>query len=57
MQKVVCVGWSLAEEKAIAESDAVVWNTSMATMWLNKVIEDDGMVDAFRRFYPNAEAR
>jgi len=57
MHKVAGVGWSMAEERALAESDAVVWNTSKATMWLNKMIDNDGMVDAFRKFYPTAEAR
>lgn len=57
MLKIVGVQWDEAIERQIAETEGTVERASPTRKWLQSVIDEDGMVDAFRHFYPTAEAR
>lgn len=57
MAKIVSVQWTEALQKEIACDDADVSHISPSRKWLNSILEEDGMVDPMRYFYPTAEAR
>ena len=54
MKKLVNVEWDEATQREIAEVASVDPDTPSRT-WLRSLLEQDGMVDAFRHFYPTAE--
>lgn len=57
MSKIALVHWSETEQKEIAMSDGDVCRLSPSRKWLNSILEEDGMVDPLRHFYPTAEGR
>lgn len=56
MQKIAGVEWCEEEQRQIA-SGAQVCRVSPTRQWLKDLLRNDDMVDVFRHFYPNAEAR
>ncbi|KAL3791696.1 hypothetical protein HJC23_003953 [Cyclotella cryptica] len=58
MAKIANVKWDEKILRAIAESDEAGLNPdSPSYLWMKMLIEEDGMVDVFRHFYSEAEAR
>eukprot|EP00536_Pseudo-nitzschia_multiseries_P014008 jgi/Psemu1/213485/e_gw1.645.12.1 len=57
MQKLGRIEWTEDLQKSIASTEGVSSRASPPRRWLNRVISDDGMIDCFRFYYPNAEAR
>lgn len=57
MQKLVNVEWSVELQREIARTGATEPRASPKRQWLTDVLEQDGMVDAFRHFFPKAEGR
>jgi exodeoxyribonuclease III len=57
MLKIAGVKWDEATQRSIATTDATVRRVSPTRQWLSDVLQQDGMVDAFRHYYPEAEAR
>ncbi|KAL7528537.1 hypothetical protein ACHAXR_002502 [Thalassiosira sp. AJA248-18] len=58
MAKIGKVPWSENTQRQISESiEAGLNPDSPAYLWMKARLEEDGMVDVFRRFYPTAEAR
>jgi hypothetical protein len=57
MSKIAGVQWDEQTQRAIAETAADTSRAQPPRRWLNAVIDEDGMVDAFRHFYPSAEGR
>lgn len=56
--KIVNVQWDEKTLRSIAESEEAGLNPdSPSYLWMKMLMEDDGMVDVFRHFYPKAEAR
>ena len=56
MGKLGGVEWDLELQRKIAKSDGVR-GYSPPRAWLSQIIQEDKMVDTFRHFYPDAEAR
>jgi exodeoxyribonuclease III len=56
MAKIANVQWSEETQRLISNTDATV-RDSPPRQWLTSVLQEDGMVDVFRHFYPTAEAR
>jgi len=57
MLRLVNVEWSEQVQREIATTEASEPRVSPKRRWLTELIEQDGMIDAFRYFYPNAEGR
>ena len=58
MSKVANVQWDEKTLRTIAESDDAGLNpNSPGYLWMKTIVDEDGMVDVFRHFYPTAEAR
>lgn len=57
MAKIIGVQWSEAVTRQIAETAGAVERLSPPRLWLRAVMEEDGMVDAFRHYFPEAQAR
>ena len=58
MSKVTNVQWDEKTLRVIAESDDAGLNpNSPGYLWMKTIVDEDGMVDVFRHFYPTAEAR
>ena len=57
MMKIAGIEWSESLQRTIASSAGECSRVSPSRRWLNAIFEDDGMVDAFRSLYPNAEGR
>ena len=57
MLKIAGVEWDDATLRLIATTHATVSCASPPRKWLTTVLQQDGMVDIFRHFYPKAEAR
>jgi hypothetical protein len=57
MAKIVSIQWNEELQRQIAVDDGDVSHVSPSRRWLNTLLEDDGMVDPMRYFYPTAEAR
>lgn len=58
MNKIAHVQWNDKTLHNIADSDGVGLNPdSPSYLWMKTLVEEDGMVDTFREFYPEAEAR
>mmetsp|Transcript_23076 Transcript_23076/g.42388 ORF Transcript_23076/g.42388 Transcript_23076/m.42388 type:complete len:605 (+) Transcript_23076:131-1945(+) len=58
MSKIANVSWNEKTQRQIAESSEAGLNPdSPAYLWMKTLLEEDGMVDVFRHFYPAAEAR
>jgi hypothetical protein len=56
MSKIANVQWSEDTQRLISNTHATV-RDSPPRQWLTSVLQEDGMIDVFRHFYPNAEAR
>lgn len=60
MAKICHVAWTEATMREIADYHATSSSTkrlSPTRAWLHDVLHKDGMIDAFRHFYPTAQAR
>lgn len=57
MLKITGVKWDETTQRSIATTDATIRRVSPTRQWLSDVLQQDGMVDAFRHYYPDAEAR
>jgi hypothetical protein len=57
MYKLAHVQWSEEVQREIATTEAREPRVSPKRKWLTSVLEEDGMVDAFRYYYPQAEGR
>ena len=59
MSKICGKTFPLDKQRLIAESAAVelVWKMHPSKIWLDSLINEEGMVDAFRLFYPKTESR
>ena len=58
MSKIAGVAWDERTLRQIAESDdATINRASPDRRWLTAIQQEDGMVDAFRHFYPEARGR
>ena len=57
MSKIVGVEWDDETRKEIAATTADVKHASPTIQWLDRIINDDDMVDSFRHFYPDAKDR
>jgi exodeoxyribonuclease III len=57
MMKICFIEWDEKTQRMISETAAREDKISPTRKWLNAVVEEDGMVDAFRHFYPTAEGR
>lgn len=57
MNKIAGVVWSDSVRRDIADNYAGVVKEALARQWLDAIVEEDGMVDAFRHFYPEAQSR
>jgi len=57
MSKIARVEWDDRTRKLIANTSANVKHASPTIRWLDNIINEDGMVDSFRHFYPTAKDR
>ena len=57
MSKIVGIEWDDEIRKEIAATSADVKHASPTIQWLDRIVNDDDMVDTFRHFYPNARDR
>jgi len=57
MLKIAGVKWDDATQRLISTTGAGVRRVDPPRQWLDSLIEEDGMVDTFRHFYPTAENR
>lgn len=57
MAKIACVKWDEATQRLMARTTGTARRVSPTKQWLTAVLQEDGMVDAFRNFYPEAQAR
>jgi exodeoxyribonuclease III len=58
MGKLAGIEWDEALQRKIADSDGETNEASPPRIWLDReILGEDGMIDAFRHLYPNAEGR
>lgn len=57
MSKIVNVFWDETTQREIAKSEGQLNTDAPDYLWMKKVLEEDGMVDVFRHFYPRADSR
>ena len=58
MSKIGDVTWDDKILREISESEETGLNPdSPSFLWMKSLVDEDGMVDVFRHYYPNAEAR
>lgn len=57
MSKIARVEWDDKTRKLIASTAADVKHASPTIKWLDDIINEDGMVDSFRHFFPAAKDR
>ena len=57
MNKIARIEWDDRTRKLIAKTAANVKHASPTIRWLDNIINEDGMVDSFRHFYPTAKDR
>ncbi len=57
MSKIVNVFWNEDIQREIAKTDGQLNSDAPDYMWMKKVLDEDGMVDVFRHFYPRADSR
>ena len=57
MSKIAGVHWSEELQREIADQHGVAPRCSPTRQWLNAVLHEDDMMDAFRHFYPIEQAR
>ncbi|KAG7366212.1 exodeoxyribonuclease III [Nitzschia inconspicua] len=57
MEKVAGITWEVEHQRKIAASYGKRSEVAPPRKWLNEILHKDGMVDAFRHFYPDAEGR
>jgi exodeoxyribonuclease III len=57
MEKLGGIKWDIEYQREIAAAEGKRSEVSPPRKWLNEILNDDGMVDAFRHFYPDAEGR
>ena len=55
LSKIAGVQWSEERQREIANHYAEAERGSPTRQWLNAVLQEDGMVDAFRHFHPTAQ--
>jgi Exonuclease III len=57
MSKIAGIEWDVSTIRTISNSVANLKKSSPPAKWLSDVLKEDGMVDAFRHLFPNAEGR
>jgi len=57
VSKIVNVFWDEKTQREIAKSEGQLNTDAPDYLWIKKVLEEDGMVDVFRHFYPRADSR
>ncbi len=57
LQKIAGIEWDEALQRDIASKGGGTSRVAPPRRWLNSILEEDGMVDAFEYFYPGAEGR
>lgn len=57
MLKIASVQWDDATQRLISQTAGTVNKISPIKQWLTAILEQDDMVDTFRHYYPDAEAR
>jgi exodeoxyribonuclease III len=58
MGKLAGIEWDQDLQRKIAGTDGTTMDVSPPRRWLHQeVLQEDGMIDALRHFYPNAEGR
>lgn len=55
--KIAGIEWSESLQREIAATEGGTSRVSPPRRWLNTVMTEDGMMDAFEHFYPDAEGR
>lgn len=57
MNKIAGIDWNDETRRDIAENFADVKPASPTIQWLDRIVDQDNMVDTFRHFYPDAKDR
>jgi len=57
LSKIAKVEWSMKTLRLISDMNVGCCKSSPPTRWLNDILEEDDMVDAFRSSYPRAQGR
>lgn len=57
MTKLGGIEWDVELQRKIADSHGQRSKAHPPRLWLNQILNDDGMVDTMRHFYPDAKAR
>lgn len=57
MSKIIGIKWDVSTIRTISSFLANLKKSSPPSKWLSNVLEEDGMVDAFRYLFPDAEGR
>ena len=57
MQKISGIEWDEELQRHIAATEGGTSRMAPPRRWLNSIIDEDGMIDAFTYFYPEAEGR
>ena len=57
MEKIAGVKWDDTTQRLISTTCAGVRRIDPTRQWMDSLIQEDGMVDTFRHFYPKAEGR
>ena len=57
MSKIAGIKWDITTQRHISTTCGTVRQIDPPREWLDQIIQEDGMVDTFRHFYPTAEDR
>lgn len=57
MSKIANINWDIATQRLISNTCGTIRQIDPPREWLDQIIQEDGMVDTFRHFYPTAEDR
>ena len=57
LKKIAGIEWDEELQRNIAATEGGTSRRAPPRRWLNSIIEEDGMVDAFEYYYPEAEGR
>uniref|UniRef100_A0A7S1BYX7 Endonuclease/exonuclease/phosphatase domain-containing protein n=2 Tax=Corethron hystrix TaxID=216773 RepID=A0A7S1BYX7_9STRA len=57
MLKVAGIAWDAATISCVANEFLSLRYLTPTLRWFNSIVNDDGMIDTFRHFYPSAEGR
>jgi len=57
LMKIAGIEWNESLQRTISGAEGRSSRVSPSRRWLNTILDEDGMVDAFRHLYPEAEGR